>query len=145
MRREASPVRKDFAEQAKRIGFAFSHIDGQPYWDESARYVFSLSEIEALERATLELGALFRDLAGRIVASEEMMARLGVPDFARDVVAASWRRHDRLSGGLRATGWAANRADRHGRYWAVGRKICRSLGPGHWKIVQALSLGMDVQ
>lgn len=94
MRREASPVRKDFAEQANRIGFAFSHSDGEPYWDESARYVFSLAEIEALEKATLELGALFCELAGRIVASEAMMARLGVPDFARDVIAASWRRRD---------------------------------------------------
>jgi glutathionylspermidine synthase len=89
-------MREDFAEQAEKIGFAFAYVDGQPYWDESARYVFSRREIEDdLERATLELGALFRDLAGRIVASESMMARLGVPDHARDVVAASWRRRDR--------------------------------------------------
>jgi glutathionylspermidine synthase len=94
MRREASPVRADFAEQADRIGFAFAYIDGAPYWDESARYVFTPREIEVLERATLELGALFRDLAGRIVGREENMARLGVPDHARDAVAASWRRRD---------------------------------------------------
>jgi len=94
VRREASPIRENFAEQARAIGFAFSHIDGEPYWDESARYVFSLEDVEALEKATLDLGALFRELAGRIVGSERMMARLGVPDFARDVIAASWRRRD---------------------------------------------------
>ena len=110
MRREASPVRKDFAEQAQKIGFAFAHIDGQPYWDESARYVFSLKEIEALEKATLELGALFCDLAGRIVASERMMARLGVPDFARDVMAESWRRRDPSLYGRFDFSWDGGRA-----------------------------------
>ncbi len=95
MKRETSPIRTDFKEQAEKIGFAFSHIDGQPYWDESARYRFSLRQIEDhLERATLELGALFRDLVGRVIASEAMMDRLGIPVQAHDAVAESWRRRD---------------------------------------------------
>ncbi len=95
MRREASKVRPDLAEQAAKIGFAFAHIDGEPYWDESARYVFTRREIEDdLETATGELAALCLDLVGRIMASERMMAQLGVPDHARDVLAASWRRRD---------------------------------------------------
>ncbi|HUO53847.1 MAG TPA: glutathionylspermidine synthase family protein [Rhodoblastus sp.] len=95
MRREASPARPDFAEQAERIGFAFAYLDGAPYWDESVRYVFSRREIEeGLEAATSELAALCHEVVRRVMVSEKMMARLGVPDHARDVIAASWRRRD---------------------------------------------------
>jgi glutathionylspermidine synthase len=95
MRREASAVRADFAEQAAKIGFAFSHIDGEIYWDESVRYVFSRREIEEdLEAATGELAALCHELVRRIVISERMMAQIGVPDHARDVIAESWSRRD---------------------------------------------------
>jgi glutathionylspermidine synthase len=95
MRREASPIRADFAEQAEKIGFAFSHIDGEPYWDESVRYIFSLREIEDdLEKATTELAALCHDLVRRISVTPRMMERLGVPAHARDVIAESWRRRD---------------------------------------------------
>lgn len=91
MRREASAVRADFAEQAARIGFAFAHIDGETYWDESVRYVFSRREIEDdLEAATGEIAALCHELVRRIMVTENMMARLGVPDHARDVIAESW-------------------------------------------------------
>lgn len=95
MRRESSQVRADFTEQAAKTGFAYAHFDGEIYWDESVRYIFSRREIEDdLEAATGELAALCNELVGRIVVSERMMARLGVPDHARDVVAESWRRRD---------------------------------------------------
>jgi glutathionylspermidine synthase len=95
MRRETSVVRADFAEQAAKIGFAFAHIDGETYWDESVRYVFSRREIEDdLEAATSELASLCHELIRRIMVTERMMARLGVPDHARDVIAESWNRRD---------------------------------------------------
>jgi glutathionylspermidine synthase len=95
MRREPSPVRPDFAEQAEKIGFAFAYDDGEKYWDESVRYVFSRREIEDdLEKAAAELAGLCHELMRRIMVAERMMARLGVPDHARDVIAESWRRRD---------------------------------------------------
>ncbi|MCI4677394.1 glutathionylspermidine synthase family protein [Rhodoblastus acidophilus] len=95
MRREPSPVRPDFAEQAEKIGFAFAYDDGEKYWDESVRYVFSRREIEDdLEKAAAELAGLCHELMRRIMVTERMMARLGVPDHARDVIAESWRRRD---------------------------------------------------
>ena len=95
MRREASPVRPDFAAQAEKIGFAYAYMDGEIYWDESARYIFSLRQIEDhFEAATAELWALCEELVGRIVASQEKMDRLAVPAHAREIIAASWKRRD---------------------------------------------------
>ncbi len=95
MRREPSKVRADFVAQARRIGFAYSQIDGEPYWDESARYIFSRREIEDdLEVAARDLASLCDDLVRKIVVTEELMDRLAIPDHARDVVAESWRRRD---------------------------------------------------
>ncbi len=95
MRRENSPVRQDFAEHAAEIGFTFATVDGEPYWDESARYVFSLREIEdGLEAATSELHALCLELVDRVAQSEELMRRLRIPHQAFDIIAESWARRD---------------------------------------------------
>jgi glutathionylspermidine synthase len=88
-------VRADFVEQAEKIGFAYAHFDGEPYWDESCRYIFTRREIEEdLEVAVSDLASLCDDLARKAVATQEWMERLGVPDHARDVVQESWRRRD---------------------------------------------------
>ena len=41
MRRIASAPRPDFAQRAAEIGFDFAYMDGEPYWNESAAYVFT--------------------------------------------------------------------------------------------------------
>jgi glutathionylspermidine synthase len=95
MRREPSPPRPDAQQDFDEIGFAYAQIDGAPYWDESARYVFTLREIEDdIEAPARELAAMSLELAGRIVASDAMMDRLRVPAHARDLIAESWRRRD---------------------------------------------------
>jgi glutathionylspermidine synthase len=95
MRREASIPRPDAEKHFEEIGFDYAQIDGETYWDESVRYVFTLCEIEAdIEAATVELGAICLELAGRIATSEEMMDRLRVPKHARDLIADSWRKSE---------------------------------------------------
>jgi glutathionylspermidine synthase len=95
VRREPSPRRPNFSEEAAEIGFNFAHIDGEPYWDESVRYVFSMREIEEdLESATVELNALCLELVSRLVASEEGMQKLQIPRHAWDLIAESWARRD---------------------------------------------------
>lgn len=95
MRREASPPRPDFERHAAEIGFRFASLDGEPYWEERARYVFSLREIEDdLEAATTELHTLCLDLVARVVGSEALLERLCIPRHAWDVIAQSWARRD---------------------------------------------------
>ena len=66
--------------------------DGRLYWDESAYYAFTLTQIERhIESATNELWSLCLGLAAEAVESEATMARLGVPSWFMDQVATSWR------------------------------------------------------
>ncbi|QGM98628.1 glutathionylspermidine synthase family protein [Methylocystis parvus] len=93
MKRENSQPRADVKKHFDEIGFAYAHMDGEPYWDESVRYVFTLRQIEDdIEKATSEIDALCHELVWRIVASEKMMDRLHIPKHARDLVAESFRK-----------------------------------------------------
>ncbi|WP_349572339.1 glutathionylspermidine synthase family protein [Azotobacter salinestris] len=95
MRRITLRERPDWRAQAERLGFAFHTFAGEPYWDESAAYRFSLRQIEAdLEAPTEELHAMSLALVEEVVASEALLARLGVPAFFHDHLAASWRRRE---------------------------------------------------
>lgn len=96
MKREASSPRPDFAAEAASIGFEFPFDDdGEPYWDESVRYVFTRSEVEGhLEKAAADLHALCIELVERVVESEALLARLRIPGRAWRPIAESWRRRD---------------------------------------------------
>jgi glutathionylspermidine synthase len=61
MRRLTVPPRADRMERARRLGFAFAEIDGEPYWDESACYEFTAAQVDTLEDATTELQRLARE------------------------------------------------------------------------------------
>ncbi|MFF4151733.1 glutathionylspermidine synthase family protein [Streptomyces sp. NPDC001651] len=74
------------------------HPDGslRPYWDESAYYVFSLDEVEALEDVVTELHGMCLAAADHIV-SADRFADLGITDpRVVDAVAESWRRRAEL-------------------------------------------------
>ncbi|MET8611441.1 glutathionylspermidine synthase family protein [Streptomyces misionensis] len=74
------------------------HPDGslRPYWDESAYYVFSLAEIEALEETVAELHTMCLAAAGHMVAHGRL-ADLGITDPRLAVaVTESWHRRAEL-------------------------------------------------
>lgn len=86
------PERADWRDTAAEVGFTFADMHGAPYWDESSAYEFSLPQIESqLEDPATALHALCRDAVAEIVASEELMTRLGIPPQHQDLVAHSWR------------------------------------------------------
>src|SRR5499427_1388904 len=95
MRRIACEQRADWRETAARVGFEFHTIDGEPYWDESAYYGFTLREIERdLEAPTAELDGMCRELVARAIGDERMLQALQIPQLMWNYVAASFRRHD---------------------------------------------------
>lgn len=95
MKREASSPRPNFEAEAKKIGFDYAYADGEPYWEESARYVFSLAEIEdRLEATTAELNALCLSLVEKVVKQDDLLRRLRIPEFAFDVIRTSWIMRD---------------------------------------------------
>ena len=85
--------RPDWRQQAEQTGFDFHTINGEPYWDESAYYAFTLEEIERdIEAPTGELDQMCRDLVARAVSDERILRSLSIPEAYWDLVAASWRR-----------------------------------------------------
>jgi glutathionylspermidine synthase len=92
MRRVRIAERADWQAVAEAQGFTFHHEGGQRYWDERAAYLFTLEEIEqGVEGPTEELHAMCLDLVGDVVARDELMARLAIPEPMRDFVANSWK------------------------------------------------------
>jgi glutathionylspermidine synthase len=87
--------RDDWLQRANALGFAYHSINGEPYWDESACYSFTLREVEDhIETSTTELWALCKEFVDRAVNDQEIVERLRIPRVAWNVIAASWRRHD---------------------------------------------------
>jgi glutathionylspermidine synthase len=95
MQRIPISERADWRRLAEKCGFSYHTLDGEPYWDETAYYAFSLREVEDdLEAATKTLDALCVELVVRAVADERILSRLAIPECFWNFIAASWKRHD---------------------------------------------------
>ena len=93
MKRIVVEPRADWKQTAETYGFNFHTIQGEPYWDETAYYAFSLAQVERdIEAPTHEIHEMAMDLAGEIVRSEALMQRLAIPRHYWDWIADSWRR-----------------------------------------------------
>ena len=91
MRRLSLNERPGWKARAEALGFTFHHVDGRRYWDERAAYAFGLDEIEnGLEAPAEAIHQLCLELVDEVVKSEALMARLAIPEAARDYVAQSW-------------------------------------------------------
>jgi len=95
MQRITCEERGDWREKAEAAGFLFHTLDGDPYWDESAYYGFTLREIERdIEAPTGELDGMCRELVARAIDDERLMRALQIPQASWYFIAASFRRGD---------------------------------------------------
>jgi glutathionylspermidine synthase len=95
MQRIPIDERADWRQLAEQCGFLFHTLDGQPYWDETAYYAFSLNEIEDdLEAPTATLHGMCNELVARALADDRILKRLAIPERYWNFLAASWKRHD---------------------------------------------------
>lgn len=95
MLRKTLPPRPNWQEVAETNGFIFHHVDGDLYWDESACWQFTLSEVEdEIEDPTTELYAMCLALVDDACADQQMMEQLAIPHDMWDPIANSWRRGD---------------------------------------------------
>lgn len=96
MQRVSAKERSDWKEQASSLGFNFHTMYGQPYWDESAYYRFSLRQIEDdLEDPSAEIESMCLQFVDRAVQDDELLHRLRIPEPVWDYVRNSWQRGDR--------------------------------------------------
>lgn len=93
MQRVALAERPNWRDRAAELGFTFHSPNGEPYWDETAYYAFTLEEIDnRIEDPSAELDQMARQLVDRVVRSEELLTRLCIPEAAWDAVRTSWHR-----------------------------------------------------
>jgi glutathionylspermidine synthase len=96
MIREPSAPRPDWRAKCEAAGLTFHTEGGVPYWDESARYRFTLAQIENdLEGPTGELLAMCYAAIDALIADGRALERLGIPPAFRPAIAESWRLRDR--------------------------------------------------
>ncbi len=96
MQRIRVTERPHWRQSAEESGFSYHSIGGQPYWDETAYYAFTLREIEdSLEAPTQELHDMSMEIVNRAVGNEEILRRLAIPEDAWDTVRNSYLRKDR--------------------------------------------------
>lgn len=83
--------RPGWRKRAAELGFTFADMGGEPYWDETSAYRFTLSQIENdIEDPATELHAMCREAVAHAVASEDWLARLDIPRAYWDFVQRSW-------------------------------------------------------
>ena len=93
MEKRTLPERPNWRAEAEELGFTFADMGGEPYWDETSAYAFTLRQIEEdLEDPAAELHAMCREAVDRITRDEELMQRMDIPRTHWDFVAASWSR-----------------------------------------------------
>ncbi len=95
MQKITLPERPHWRDTAREVGFTFADMHGEPYWDETSAYRFTLRQIEDdIEDPSTDLHNMCRDAVAEIVGCEQMMDRLGIPPTHRDLIADSWRRNE---------------------------------------------------
>lgn len=95
MLRLPSIPRPDWQRKAVEFGFKFHTISGEPYWDESAFYQFTLNQIEKdLEDPTEEIHQMCLEVVDKVVNSEELLSQFQIPSLFWQQIVDSWSRKD---------------------------------------------------
>jgi glutathionylspermidine synthase len=93
MLRITTPPRADWTKTVESQGLLFHSIDGEPYWDESAYYLFEASEVDLIEAATYELNEMCLEAVGHVIENRRL-GEFDIPDAFHEFVAESWARDE---------------------------------------------------
>ncbi|GAA5189655.1 glutathionylspermidine synthase family protein [Ferrimonas gelatinilytica] len=92
MQRHLITPRDHWQAQAQEYGFDFHTMYGEPYWDESRYYAFTLKQIENdIEAPTEELHQMCLEVVDEVVNNENLLRRFAIPEAHWDLIASSWR------------------------------------------------------
>ncbi|GAC1649016.1 MAG: glutathionylspermidine synthase family protein [Gemmatimonadaceae bacterium] len=90
VRRIPAATRVGWVEKVAAVGLTWHSREGIPYWDESAYYAFTPSEIDTLEAATNELHAMCLNAVQHVV-DRGRWTELAIPERAISIIERSWR------------------------------------------------------
>jgi glutathionylspermidine synthase len=88
MRRVEGEARRNWQAKVEELGLSF-HTPGDPYWYESAYYVFSANEVDELEKATNRLHRMCIEAAEHVI-EKRRYKELGIPGDVRELIERSW-------------------------------------------------------
>ncbi|MFQ3197046.1 MAG: glutathionylspermidine synthase [Paraglaciecola sp.] len=87
--------RSNWQRKAADFGFNFHTMHGQPYWDESAYYQFSLQQIEQdIEQPTEDIQQMCLAVVDKVVNDEALLGRFQIPAEFWQPIKDSWQRRD---------------------------------------------------
>ena len=87
--------RSNWQRKAADFGFNFHTMHGQPYWDESAYYQFSLQQIEQdIEQPTEDIHQMCLAVVEKVVNDEALLAKFQIPKAFWQSIKDSWQRRD---------------------------------------------------
>jgi len=93
MERLRQDPRSDRLERARRMGFTFAEIEGEPYWDETAYYRFTEAEVDVLDDATAAIQRMLTEATDYAV-KNNLNEPLGIPAGAWPIVKRSWEQRE---------------------------------------------------
>ncbi|WP_435010631.1 glutathionylspermidine synthase family protein [Tundrisphaera lichenicola] len=93
MLRVPTDPRPDWPRIVESQGLTFHSIDGQPYWDESAYYLFEAGEIDSIEQATSQLDAMCLQAVEHVI-SRKRLGEFDIPEPFHRFVEESWERDE---------------------------------------------------
>ncbi len=93
MQRHRCQPRPAWREKVEQIGLSYHSHETGPYWDESACYELTATEVDTLETAARTLHSLCLDAAEAVI-QNRWWQRLGIPEIAIPSILRSWERDD---------------------------------------------------
>lgn len=92
MLRQSIAPRANWQQMARDYGFHFHTMYGEPYWDESAYYQFTLKQVEQdLEAPTEELHQMCLHVVDLVSKDDELLKRFAIPEDYWQAIANSWQ------------------------------------------------------
>lgn len=93
MERRAIDPRPDWQKRVESRGLLYHTLGGEPYWDESACYLFRPAEIDHLEAAADQLHEMCLEVVREVI-EERQFGLFFIPDWFEDYVVRSWEKDD---------------------------------------------------
>ncbi len=93
MQRQTRPPRIGWQQTVESQGMLYHTIDEEPYWDETACYLFDSGEIDVLEAATNELQERCIEAAQHII-DKDLFEKLQIPQHAVPLIVDSWEKDE---------------------------------------------------
>ncbi len=89
MDRLAIAPRPDWKAKVEAVGMIYHHTDGQVYWQESAHYRLTRTDVDLIESATRELWRRCLEAVQHVIDARRY-AELGIPPRAIPLIEESW-------------------------------------------------------